>query len=124
MDANNNQARTPHQEEEASIDILSKSSEENSQISSMAKSQEDVTKEIRISKRRSVYLFNSFSVQETFRDGVIFSEITCIVFDWLLFARENSKPGISQSETSLKNYVSIIWNVYCPIPRFCLTVEN
>ena len=62
MDANNNQARTPHQEEEASIDILSKSSEENSQISSMAKSQEDVTQEIRISKRRSVYLFNSFSV--------------------------------------------------------------
>ena len=66
----------PHQEEEASIDMLSKSSEENSQISSMAKSQEDVTQEIRKSKRRSVYLFNSFYVQETFRDGIVFSEIT------------------------------------------------
>ena len=90
----------------------------------MAKSQEDVTQEIRKSKRRSVYLFNSFSVQETFRDGIVFSEITCIVSDWLLFARENLKPGTSQSETCLKSYVSIIWNVYCPIPGFCLTVEK
>ncbi|XP_020628467.1 centromere protein J-like [Orbicella faveolata] len=51
IDANNNQARTPHQEEDASTDILSKSNEENSQISSMAKSQEDITQEIRKSKR-------------------------------------------------------------------------
>jgi len=53
IDTNNNQARTPHQEDDALTDILSKSNEENSQISSMANSQEDVTQEIRKSKRSS-----------------------------------------------------------------------
>ena len=66
----------------------------------MAKSQEDVTQEIRKSKRRSVYLFNFFSLQETFRYVIICSEITCIVSDCFFFARENLKPGISQSEAS------------------------
>ncbi|XP_078360900.1 uncharacterized protein LOC144645268 isoform X2 [Oculina patagonica] len=51
IDANNNQAEMPRQDEDASIDVLSKSSEEIPQINSNDKPQEDVSQEIRKSKR-------------------------------------------------------------------------
>ena len=58
-------------------------------------------------KPTSPCLLNSFPTQETFRDDVhvVFTEIMWSVSDWLIFARENSKPGTCQSETSLKSYV-------------------
>lgn len=54
IDANNNKPTMPRQEEDASFDVLSKSSEENAEINSVAKPQEDVSQEVRKTKRRSV----------------------------------------------------------------------